>query len=90
MHDKKEKRYKITNKKNYSKPKSIWKPKYCRHKISYYRTSKTSYKLAKSIRQAKKVSQVGSGKISNRPLYNKMKKKRKYFGCKNNKMIWCF
>ena len=36
---------------------------------------KTSHKSFKAIRQAKKVSQVGFGKIYNSPLYSRTKRK---------------
>ena len=42
-------------KNNYLSTKNFWKPKYCWCKINYYRISKTSQKLSKTIRQAKKV-----------------------------------
>ena len=50
---------------------------------------KASHKLSKSIRQAKKVSQVGYDQTSNSLLYNDAKK-WKSFRYKNNEMIWHF
>ena len=64
------------NKNDYSTTKNIWKPKHCWHTISYYRTSKTSCKLSKTITQAEKVSQVGFGRSSNSLLYSEIKKEK--------------
>ena len=53
---------------------------------------KTSHKLSKTIRQAGKVSQVGSGK-SGSPLHSETNKTEhilKEKKCKNNKTTTCF
>ena len=54
-------------KNNYLSIKNFWKPKHCWYKINYYRISKTSQKLSKTIKQAKKVG-------PNCPLYSDTKK----------------
>ena len=48
-------------------PKAIENPSISDIKLVIIEHRKASYKLSKSIRQAEKLSQVGSGKISNTP-----------------------
>ena len=48
---------------------------------------KTSRKLSQTIKQSKRVSQVGSGKSSNSPSYNKTKKKSRIFFDQKNVKI---
>ena len=60
-------RSKTTIKNNYSKSKTFKNPNTVDVKSATIEHSETSYKLSRSIRQAKRVSQVGSGKIYNSP-----------------------
>ena len=66
-------------------PKNFWKPKRCWHKISYYEHPKTSVKLSKTIRKAGKLSQIGSGKRFNTPLFCG-KKSENFLNGKNGKI----
>ena len=52
-------------KNNYSATTNYRNPKHCWHKISYYRTPKTSHKSSMAIKKAEKVSELdGHGKKS--------------------------
>ena len=57
-------------------PKAIESPNIVDIKSVTIEHPKTSYKLSKTVRQAEKVSQVGSGESSNSPLYSNTKKVR--------------
>ena len=70
-------RYKLL-KNNYSTVKSIWKSKHCWNKFSDYRHSKTSQKLSDTITEDEKVSQVGSDKSFNSPLYIESEKSENF------------
>ena len=47
---------------------------------------KASHKLSKTIRQAKKVFEVGAGENFNRPLYSETTKSKKYLDAKSAKV----
>ena len=82
----------LSNQKKLVKTKNFRKPKHFWHKISYYRISKTSRKLSKTIRQAKKVFQVGgAGKNYNSPLCSEsLWRNKDYKKYKNNQTISCW
>ena len=65
-------------------PKPFENPNFIDIKSVTIEHSKTSCKLSKTVRQTQNVSQVGSGKSSNNPLYSETKTKWKIFECKNN------
>ena len=72
-------------------PEAIENPSIADIKSVIIEHAKTSHKLSKTIRQTGKVSQAGSGKRCNSPLYNKTKK-GKFFerkNCKINKTSTC-
>ena len=65
------KRLKITT----QEPKTIENADFVEIKSVIIKHPKSSHNLSKTIMQVGKVSQVGFGKRSNRPLYSKTKKK---------------
>ena len=73
-------RSRATFKNNYSKTQNFWKPKTFENpntvdvKSATIEHPETSLKLPKSIRQAKKLSQEGSGKNYNSLWYSQTKK----------------